>query len=86
LLEQTPEIELLANDYADKNIIPSKNLNDARHIAVASFYGLGAIVSYNFEHIVRIRTIDGVTAVNLLHGYGTPKIVIPEEVINIEGV
>lgn len=84
LLAPAPEVEMLARDYVEKGIIPAKNLNDARHIAFASFYGLDVIVSYNFEHIVRIETIDGVTAVNLLHGYGTPKIAVPEEVIDVE--
>ncbi len=84
ILEPSSQIELLAKDYVAKEIIPPKNLNDARHIAFASFYGLDVIISYNFEHIVCIRTIDGVMAINLLHGYSTPKIVIPEEVISVD--
>lgn len=84
MLEQNSQVELLAEDYVAKEIIPPKNLNDARHIAFASFYSLDVVVSYNFEHIVRVQTIDGVMAVNLLHGYSTPKIVIPEEVISTD--
>jgi hypothetical protein len=41
------------------------------------------LVSYNYEHIVKIKTIDKVTGVNLLLGYPTPRIVIPEEVLDV---
>lgn len=84
LLETVESVELLAQKYIEQGIIPKKNIDDSRHIALASFYDLDAIVSYNFEHIVRVGTIDGVTAVNLLNGCRTPKIIIPEEVIDVE--
>ncbi|MEW6686208.1 MAG: hypothetical protein AB1393_08385 [Candidatus Edwardsbacteria bacterium] len=58
-------------------------MNDALHIAFATVYEMDFLVSYNFEHIVKIKTIDRITAINLLLGYKTPRIVIPEEVIDV---
>lgn len=58
-------------------------MDDALHIGIASVYEMDYLASYNFEHIVKVKTIDGITAVNLLRGYRTPRIIIPEEVLDV---
>ena len=83
VLELTDECLSLGNQYIDKGIIPEENTDDAFHIALATVYEIDFLVSYNFEHIVRVRTIDQITAVNLLAGYKTPRIIIPEEIIYV---
>ncbi|MBI4713096.1 MAG: PIN domain-containing protein [Planctomycetes bacterium] len=83
VLEVTQECIRLADEYIKNNIIPALNRDDALHIALASIYGIDFLVSYNFEHIVKVRTIDRVTGVNLLCGYKTPRIVSPEEVLDV---
>jgi len=51
------------------------------HIAIASVYGLDAIISWNFKHMVKLRTRREVKAVNLLLGYKEVEIISPQEVI-----
>lgn len=80
LLSLQGDIEELADKYLKEGLIPPKYRNDALHIATASFYGLDAVVSWNFEHMVKLRTKQGVVAVNGLLGYKSIEIVSPLEV------
>lgn len=82
VLEVTLECAELAGEYIQKGIIPKENMDDSLHISCASVYEIDFLISYNFEHIVRIKTIDNVAAINVLRGYRTPRIIIPEEVID----
>ena len=83
VLEVTQECVKLAGEYIQRGIIPKENIDDALHIACASVYEIDFLVSYNFEHIVRVKTIDNVSAINVLLGFKTPRIIIPEEVIDV---
>jgi hypothetical protein len=74
------EIEDLASKYIKEGLIPKKHEEDAVHIAVASINNLDAIVSWNFEHMIKLKTKRGVVAVNELMGYKTIEIITPQEV------
>jgi len=80
-LPQTDEVEILADRYVEQKIIPLKHYDDALHIAIASVYNLDAIVSWNFEHLVKFKTKREVQAVNTLMGYKMVQICSPQEMI-----
>ncbi len=69
----------LADEYLKRGIFPKKYRDDARHVAYASVQGLNAIVSWNFQHIVKLKTKREVRAVNTLLGFVVPEIITPEE-------
>jgi len=71
------EIQALALEYVTRGIIPVKHIEDAVHIAVATVYTLDVLVSWNFEHIVKLKTKREVNAVNLILGYNQLEIVEP---------
>ena len=60
-------------------------MDDATHVAAASVLGCTAIVSWNFKHMVKLKTIVGVTGVNRLMGYGEIEIITPEIIVEGEG-
>lgn len=74
------ESSKLAKIYVSEGIIPEKFLNDALHIAIASVNGIDTVVSWNLEHIVKIKTMVGVNKINLREGYKQIFIVTPEEI------
>ncbi|MCB4792742.1 MAG: PIN domain-containing protein [Elusimicrobia bacterium] len=74
------EIEMLAEKYIEEGLIPKKYQEDAIHIAIASINDLDVIVSWNFEHMVKLKTRKGVIAVNELMGYKAIEIITPQEV------
>ena len=83
LLEMGIEAEELAERYIKEGIIPERYRGDALHVAVAVINGIDAIVSWNFEHIVKLRTRIMVNGVNRLLGYHEIEICSPEEVIEL---
>jgi predicted nucleic acid-binding protein len=83
-LHITEEVERMADRYISKGIIPEKYREDALHIAVAAVNGLDAVVSYNFEHIAKLKTINRVALVNIEERYKVIGLPTPEEVIEHE--
>jgi predicted nucleic acid-binding protein len=81
VLPNTEEIEELADEYVKEGVIPEKYRTDALHIATATFYELDIIVSWNFEHIVKRKTIINTGAINLRNDYKKVEIYSPPEVI-----
>lgn len=81
VLVLTEEISELAGRYIKQKIIPIRYINDAVHIAVASANDLDVIVSWNFKHIVKVKTKIEVKGVNALMGYKEIEIYSPLEVV-----
>jgi predicted nucleic acid-binding protein len=79
-LKITPKVETLADKYVVEGLVPKKHYEDAVHIALASVYEMDAIVSWNFEHMIKSKTKKGVIFVNGLMGYRAVDIISPLEV------
>lgn len=71
----------LAREYIKNKVIPSKYEADAMHIAIPVINNLDAIVSWNFRHIVKLKTIIGVNEINKILGYKEIVICSPMEVL-----
>ncbi len=78
------EMEDLADIYVGEGLIPPKYRNDALHIAVATVANMDIMVSWNFKHIVKMKTISLVGYLNAKEGYKNIRIFSPEEVIDDE--
>jgi predicted nucleic acid-binding protein len=83
-LEADEIAEKLADKYVAEGIIPLKYKTDGVHIAMATINDLDIIVSYNFQHIVKLKTIIGTESINLREGYKRIGIYSPTEVIENE--
>lgn len=81
VLELDSAAEALALRYVEHRLVPRRYENDARHIAVAVANNLDAVVSWNFRHMVNVKTRLAVNGINRLEGYREIEIVTPEEVI-----
>jgi len=78
------EVFELAERYVKEGIISQKYRDDAIHIAAATVSGCDMLVSWNFRHIVRAKTIFGVNGVNKLMGYKEIQIVSPNMIVEEE--
>jgi hypothetical protein len=83
------ELELFVEDlesrrlfavYEQARVVPARYRNDLRHVAVATVARADALVSWNFKHLVNLKTRRMVHATNLRLGYPLIDIVSPEEV------
>ncbi|MBI4722871.1 MAG: PIN domain nuclease [Candidatus Stahlbacteria bacterium] len=77
LSTESKEVRLLSEEYVLRGIIPVKHIEDAVHIAVTTVNSLDILVSWNFEHMVKLKTKREVTAVNILLGYNSIEIIEP---------
>jgi len=84
VLEATNETNELAERYVSDGALSHGSLIDASHIAAAAVNDLDMIVSLNFRHIVKEKTIQLTNAINTLQGYRKVKIKSPMEVIDSE--
>ncbi|MDR2728800.1 MAG: hypothetical protein LBB56_06675 [Chitinispirillales bacterium] len=78
------ETKRLADVYVSSSIIPEKYDTDALHIAAATVAGLDYIVSLNFKHIVKHKTIIETELINAREGFKRVFIHTPAEVIDYE--
>jgi predicted nucleic acid-binding protein len=84
ILESTEEAATLADMYVSERVIPEKYRTDALHIAIAAANDLDMIISMNFQHIVKRRTINMTAHINRLNGYRAVEIYSPMEVVENE--
>lgn len=79
-LEVVPEIDKLVKLYLKEKVIPLKVRPDAYHLAIATFYEMDILVSWNLKHIVKHQTRIKVNALNKLQSYHKElSIITPEE-------
>lgn len=81
----TEEILELAQKIIDIGILKPKSFDDCQHIAAAVVCNCDCIISWNFKHIVNIKTIRGVRAITNLEGYKDIDIVNPSVLLESEG-
>jgi hypothetical protein len=67
--------------YLERGIFPIKYRDDALHIAIASVHDMDIVISWNMEHMVKLKTRREVRAVNILEGHNEIEICTPLEVI-----
>lgn len=79
LLKSNQEAEALAQQYIDFRVFPGKYFDDSLHVAVAVINNTDFVVSWNFKHLVKVRTRKMVNLVNEMLGYPNIEIVAPPE-------
>jgi len=78
------EIKRLADVYVTAGVIPARYSTDALHIAAATAAGVDYIVSLNFRHIVKHKTIIETEIINAREGFRRVFIHTPAEVTDYE--
>ena len=82
VLDLNEEAERLAGIYIDEGVISAKHFVDAVHIAMVTVNDLDFIVSFNFRHIVKRKTMNMTESINIREGYKRIGIHSPTEVIH----
>ena len=81
VLYDSEEIMALAKAYVADGVLAQKNENDCVHIAFAATSECDVIVSWNFKHMVRLKTIQGVRITNAKNGYFKPMDIVQPTMI-----
>lgn len=72
------EVEKLAHEYVRIGMIPIQYIFDAYHIASASLGRFDALVTWNFEHILREKTERLLEMINREKNIYVPRLRSPE--------
>jgi predicted nucleic acid-binding protein len=78
IISVNEEVFSLAQKYIDEGIIPQKYQDDALHIALATYNEADALISWNFKHMVKLKTIRGVNGINRMFGFKELEILTPQ--------
>jgi predicted nucleic acid-binding protein len=82
VLPGNDEVMSLADLYIAAGVIPKRYTTDAIHVAAATIHGMDYIVSLNFKHIVKHKTIIETEIINAREGYKRIFIHTPAEVLD----
>lgn len=83
-LEVDEESIEIAQRIIDLGILKAKSFDDCQHIAIAVVNDCDIVLSWNFKHMVNIKTIRGVRAITNLEGYKDIEIVSPSVLLEGE--
>ena len=83
-MDASEEADTLSAKYQEQGIIPPGSTVDAQRIAVATVSDMDMILSLNFRHIVRKKTVTMTGLVNISLGYKPVEIHSPMEVVDRE--
>ena len=84
MLEITENVTAVANKMIEMGILSKKSFDDCQHLGVAIVNECDCIISWNFKHIVNVRTIRGVRAITNLEGYRMIEIWNPSVLLESE--
>jgi predicted nucleic acid-binding protein len=79
ILYLSERAENLAKTYVKQGIFPEKYFDDALHVALASENQISVLISWNFTHLVKLKTRRMVSVVNLQKNFMPVEIISPPE-------
>ena len=83
-LEITEDVVAVARKIIEMGILSQKSFDDCQHIGVAVVNECDCIISWNFKHIVNVKTIRGIRAITNLEGYKSIEIWNPSVLLESE--
>jgi len=79
VLELDLEARDLAQEYVKYGVFQERYMADANHVAVAVANRIGYLLSWNFRHLVKVKTRREVNLINSLRGFDQIEIISPPE-------
>jgi predicted nucleic acid-binding protein len=77
VLELNEEIQTLTDTIMASRVLPFKAADDATHIAVAAYYGIDFLLTWNCKHIANATIFRQIREVIEKAGYRCPLMVTP---------
>jgi len=77
LLEVLDEVLEIATIYIDRLVMPRGGAGDALHLALASFYSMDVLLTWNCKHLANPNKFGHIDRVNNELGFATPLLTTP---------
>ncbi len=81
ILPITEAVVGLSKALLQGRAVPAKALNDAFHIAVSAVHGIDYLLTWNCRHLDNAETKPVIRSVCAIHGYPSPEICTPQELM-----
>ena len=75
------EVISYANKIIEEGILTEKSYDDCLHLGCAVVSQCHIILSWNFKHMVRVKTVNGIRYINAMLGYHGIDIYSPNMII-----
>ena len=79
LLKVNDDLKGIIKIYLDNKLMPEDDAGDAAHLAIASYYEMDFLLTWNCHHLANVNKIRHVRTINLRLGLMTPEIITPEQ-------
>ena len=79
VLEVVPDIKGIVKAYIDNRLMPSNDMGDAAHLAIASFHSVEYLLTWNCKHLANANKFEHMQKINRRLGLLTPTLVTPEQ-------
>ena len=83
-LEVIPEIKDIVEIYLKNYLMPKRNIRDAFHLAIASYYKIEYLLTWNCEHLANVNKQEHIRIINNRIGLSTPYIITPLQMFPIK--
>ena len=80
-LDISQEIRQTAKYYIQEFVMPSDSERDAAHLAVASFYKVDYLLTWNCKHLANIKKKRHIEIINKKLGLFVPELITPNMLI-----
>jgi len=77
LLDVLPEVVDIAEAYRARRLMPKDPAADAVHLALASYYRMEYLLTWNCRHLANANKARHLEALNVQMGLGVPLLVTP---------
>lgn len=84
LVQINSNVSEIADQIIEMGIFTKKSYDDCQHIGAAISSECDCIISWNFKHIVNIKTIRGIRAITNLKGHKPIEILNPSVLLESE--
>ncbi|MCM1126192.1 MAG: PIN domain-containing protein [Lachnospiraceae bacterium] len=84
LVQINNNVAEIAEQIIKMGILTKKSYDDCQHIGAAIISECDCIISWNFKHIVNIKTIRGIRAITNLKGHKPIEILNPSVLLDSE--
>lgn len=78
-LQIVDQISDIISTYLDNHLMPRERLGDAMHLAVASYYKCGFLLTWNCRHLANANKFEHIRIINARLGLFVPALVTPME-------
>jgi predicted nucleic acid-binding protein len=81
LLDVTADVRETARTYTRRKLMPANPPTDALHLAIASHYNCGVLVTWNYRHLANESKLHHIHLVNAQLGLPVPVIASPRQLL-----